>query len=87
MQDGSISLTCNTIAPRPAIKTTKSIGLYPNNDPAWRSTLQFPLFICFRMTSHSSTQSLHSRVKVRYSADDAYSYVFRYMLVDGPGAV
>ena len=40
---GQGDCTCNIIAPNPARRRTNSIGLYPNWDPAWRSTLQFPL--------------------------------------------
>ena len=44
---GDWAFTCKTMAPSPAIKTTKSMGLYPNKEPAWRSTLQFPLYMAF----------------------------------------
>lgn len=38
-----MKFTWSTMAPIPAIKTTKSIGRYPKLEPAPRSTLQLPL--------------------------------------------
>lgn len=73
-QLGASFRTWNTTAPKLAIRMTKSMGRYPNVDPACISTLQLPLFaaISLKASDLEIARQAYSRIKVCHGTDNPY---------------